>query len=102
MSACLDHTVIKHQSSLHHLKSKIAPPPQSIIQTRDGNAYSYDRLSDMHKRSLTKVNKDSKGKATDMRFAGISIEQIQQFGHEDRSTTEFCVKQRWRETAVAN
>ena len=74
----------------------------------------------MLKRSIVKVNKarkakgeppmpsfgfrDLKGKgATDMWQAGIPIEQIQQLcGHEDKATTEIYVKQRWRETTVAN
>ena len=93
---------------------------QPIIRTRDGNAYSYDGLSAMLKRNITKANtarakngvlpmppfgfRDLKGKgATDMWQAGIPIEQIQQLcGHEDKATTEIYVKQRWRETATAN
>jgi integrase len=93
---------------------------QPLIRTRDGNAYSYDGLSAMLKRNITKANKeratkglpamppfgfrDLKGKgATDMWQAGVPIEQIQQLcGHEDKTTTEIYVKQRWRETATAN
>jgi integrase len=93
---------------------------QPIIRTRDGNAYSYDGLSAMLKRSISKVNKartakgitpiasfgfrDMKGKgATDMWRDGVAIELIQQLcGHEDKSTTEIYVKQRWHETATAN
>lgn len=93
---------------------------QPIVRTRMGEAYSYDGLSAMLKRSIGKVNsarkaqglqpipsfgfRDLKGKgATDMWQAGIPIEQIQQLcGHEDKTTTEIYVKQRWRETATAN
>jgi len=93
---------------------------QPIVRTRVGEAYSYDGLSAMLKRSIGKVNaqrkklgllpipsfgfRDLKGKgATDMWLAGIPIEQIQQLcGHEDKTTTEIYVKQRWRETATAN
>jgi integrase len=93
---------------------------QPIVRTRLGEAYSYDGLSAMLKRSITKANKlrqaaglvpmpsfgfrDLKGKgATDMWQAGIPIELIQQLcGHEDKHTTEIYVKQRWRETATAN
>lgn len=93
---------------------------QPIIRTRDGNAYSYDGLSAMLKRSITKANqaratkglpviqsfgfRDLKGKgATDMWRDGVPIEQIQQLcGHEDKTTTEIYVKQRWHETATAN
>ena len=93
---------------------------QSIIRTRDGDAYTYDGLSAMLKRNITKANKlrlakgvppipsfgfrDLKGKgATDMWRSGIAIELIQQLcGHEDKSTTEIYVKQRWHETTVAN
>lgn len=93
---------------------------QPIIRTRDGNAYSYDGLSAMLKRNITKANKarakqgtppmapfgfrDLKGKgATDMWREGVPIELIQHLcGHEDKTTTEIYVKQRWRETAAAN
>lgn len=93
---------------------------QPIVRTRMGEAYSYDGLSAMLKRSIGKVNaerkkqgmepmpsfgfRDLKGKgATDMWQDGIPIEQIQQLcGHEDKTTTEIYVKQRWRETATAN
>lgn len=93
---------------------------QPIIRTRNGKAYTYDGLSAMLKRGIAKANKERKSKgiaqmpsfgfrdlkgkgATDMWQTGIPIEQIQQLcGHEDKSTTEIYVKQRWRETAVAN
>jgi len=93
---------------------------QPIVRTRNGDAYSYDGLSAMLKRSITKANtlrvakglplipsfgfRDLKGKgATDMWQSGVPIEQIQQLcGHEDKTTTEIYVKQRWRETAVSN
>jgi integrase len=93
---------------------------QPIVRTRSGEAYSYDGLSAMLKRSIGKANnarkqqglrsipsfgfRDLKGKgATDMWQSGVPIEQIQQLcGHEDKTTTEIYVKQRWRETAIAN
>jgi integrase len=93
---------------------------QPIVRTGAGEPYTYDGLSSMLKRSIAKINnlrkaagqkampsfgfRDLKGKgATDMWLAGIPIEQIQQLcGHEDKTTTEIYVKQRWRETAIAN
>ncbi len=93
---------------------------QPIIRTRDGNPYTYDGLSAMLKRNIVKANKaraklgvpamppfgfrDLKGKgATDMWRDGVPIELIQQLcGHEDKTTTEIYVKQRWHETATAN
>lgn len=93
---------------------------QPIIRTRAGAAYSYDGLSAMLKRNIAKANqlrkskaiapipsfgfRDLKGKgATDMWRSGVAIELIQHLcGHEDKTTTEIYVKQRWHETAVAN
>lgn len=93
---------------------------QHLVHTRNGQAYTYDGLSAMLKRTIAKVNKareaqglakfpsfgfrDLKGKgATDMWRAGVPIEQIQQLcGHEDKATTEIYVKQRWQETAQPN
>lgn len=93
---------------------------QPLIRTRDGSAYTYDGLSAMLRRSFKKANvlraklgqpaiqsfgfRDLKGKgATDMWQSGVAIELIQHLcGHEDKSTTEIYVKQRWQETAVAN
>jgi integrase len=93
---------------------------QPLIRTRDGSAYTYDGLSAMLRRAFKKANtdrskrglpliqsfgfRDLKGKgATDMWQEGTPIEQIQHLcGHEDKSTTEIYVKQRWQETAIAN
>lgn len=93
---------------------------QPIIRTRDGVVYTYDGLSAMLRRSIKKSNaartkrgtpampsfgfRDLKGKgATDMWLSGVPIEEIQHLcGHEDKSTTEIYVKQRWQETAAAN
>ena len=93
---------------------------QPLVRTGDGTVYTYDGLSSMLKRTITKANKaraakglepmppygfrDLKGKgATDMWREGTSIELIQHLcGHADKSTTEIYVKQRWSETAVAN
>jgi integrase len=83
---------------------------QPIVHTRKGQAYTYDGLSAMLKRAIGKAKvvsfgfRDLKGKgATDMWRAGVPIEQIQQLcGHEDKTTTEIYVKQRWHETAAAN
>lgn len=92
-----------------------------LVCTNVGQQYSYDGLSSMLKRAITKANKervrkgvaekiapfgfrDMKGKgATDMWLAGVPIEQIQLLlGHEDKTTTEIYIKQRWRETAASN
>lgn len=85
-----------------------------------GKGYTYDGISAMLKRAITKVNgqrskqglpkfasfgfRDLKGKgATDMWLTGVPIERIQLLcGHEDKATTEIYVKQRWRETAAPN
>lgn len=93
---------------------------QALVRTRDGKPYTYDGLSAMLKRCIAKANsarlakglqpmpsfgfRDLKGKgATDMWQAGVPIEEIQALcGHEDKSTTEIYVKQRWRETVQAN
>lgn len=93
---------------------------QALVRTRDGEPYTYDGLSAMLKRCITKANKarrakgvepmpsfgfrDLKGKgATDMWQGGIPIEDIQALcGHEDKATTEIYVKQRWRETVEPN
>lgn len=93
---------------------------QHLVHTRDGKAYTYDGLSAMLKRSIARVNtqrkamglqpiksfgfRDLKGKgATDMWRAGVPVEEIQLLcGHEDKSTTEIYVKQRWHQTAQPN
>lgn len=93
---------------------------QPLIRTGSGTVYTYDGLSAMLKRTITKANKaraakglepmppfgfrDLKGKgATDMWRNGIAIELIQHLcGHADKATTEIYVKQRWHETATAN
>lgn len=93
---------------------------QHLVHTRDGKAYTYDGLSAMLKRAIVKVNaareaeglnrfpsfgfRDLKGKgATDMWRSGVPIEEIQLLcGHEDKTTTEIYVKQRWQETAQPN
>lgn len=86
-----------------------------------GQRYTYDGISSMLKRAIAKANakrlkdgntekiasfgfRDLKGKgATDMWLAGRPIEEIQLLcGHEDKSTTEKYIKQRWRETAAPN
>ncbi len=85
-----------------------------------GQRYTYDGISSMLKRAITTANakrakkgqekiqpfgfRDLKGKgATDMWLSGVPIEEIQLLcGHEDKSTTEAYIKQRWRETAQPN
>jgi integrase len=85
-----------------------------------GKPYTYDGISAMLKRAIGKANaervkagrekiasfgfRDLKGKgATDMWQSGIPLEDIQLLcGHEDKTTTEIYVKQRWRETARPN
>jgi integrase len=102
------------------LSGNVVPLRQPIVRTRNGNAYTYDGLSAMLKRSITKANKarvtksiapmpsfgyrDLKGKgATDMWLSGVPIEQIQQLcGHETKDTTEIYVKQRWHDTIKTN
>lgn len=92
-----------------------------LVCTNLGKQYTYDGLSSMLKRAITAANvdrkkkgnnekigsfgfRDLKGKgATDMWQAGIPIEKIQLLlGHDDKSTTEIYIKQRWRETAASN
>lgn len=91
-----------------------------LICTRLGRRYTYDGLSAMLKRAIAKANqmrettgreriksfgyRDMKGKgATDMWLSGVALEDIQLLcGHEDKTTTEIYVKQRWRETAAPN
>jgi integrase len=94
---------------------------RTLICTNLGRQYTYDGLSSMLKRAIAAANKaraengvtdkissfgfrDLKGKgATDMWLAGVPIELIQMLlGHEDKTTTEIYIKQRWRETAVSN
>jgi len=83
---------------------------QPLIHTRNGAAYTYDGLSAMLKRAIKKAGvlsfgfRDLKGKgATDMWLSGIPIEQIQLLcGHDDSTTTEIYVKQRWNQTAAPN
>lgn len=85
-----------------------------------GQRYTYDGISSMLKRAITAANverikkgltkmapfgfRDMKGKgATDMWLSGVPIEEIQLLcGHEDKTTTEKYIKQRWRETAAPN
>ena len=85
-----------------------------------GQRYTYSGINSMLSRAIAKANKkrvvsgitamapfgfrDLKGKgATDMWLAGVAIEDIQLLcGHEDKTTTEIYVKQRWRETAEPN
>lgn len=91
-----------------------------LVCTRRGKRYTYDGISAMLKRAIGKANearekegrepiksfgyRDLKGKgATDMWLSGVPIEEIQLLcGHEDKTTTEIYVKQRWRETAAPN
>lgn len=91
-----------------------------LVCTRQGKGYTYDGISAMLKRAIKKASEDRvkrglekipsfgfrdlKGKgATDMWLAGVPIEEIQMLcGHDDKTTTEIYVKQRWRETAQPN
>lgn len=93
---------------------------QHLIHTRDGKPYDYDGLSAMLRRYIKKANKqrvadgrpkmlswgfrDLKGKgATDMWRNGTPIEEIQLLcGHEDKTTTEIYVKQRWSQAVEPN
>lgn len=110
--------------ALHELikgtSGTVAKLRQPLVHTRDGKAYTYDGLSAMLKRAIGKANevraekkiepmkpfgfRDLKGKgATDMWRADVPIETIQHLcGHEDKTTTEIYVKQRWQETAISN
>jgi integrase len=85
-----------------------------------GTRYTYSGINTMLSRAIARANaaraklgiepmppfgfRDLKGKgATDMWLAGVAIEDIQLLcGHEDKTTTEIYVKQRWRETAAPN
>lgn len=81
-----------------------------LICTRLGQPYTYDGLSAMLKRAIRKAGaqsfgfRDLKGKgATDMWVSGVQIETIQLLcGHDDKTTTEQYIKQRWRQTAAPN
>lgn len=86
-----------------------------IVHTLKGDAYTYDGLDTMLRRSQAKARKklptlepfgfrDLKGKgATDMWLAGVPIERIQALcGHKDKTTTEIYVKARWRESVASN
>ncbi|QRF60183.1 tyrosine-type recombinase/integrase [Variovorax paradoxus] len=93
---------------------------QPLVHRLDGEAYDYDGLSSMLRRSIAVANerrkarkkepmasfgfRDLKGKgATDMWLAGVPIERIQLLcGHKSKATTEVYIKQRWRETAQPN
>lgn len=105
---------------IEQLVGEVPKIGRPLICTRQGKGYTYDGLSSMLKRAIKKANalraetkkekipsfgfRDLKGKgATDMWLSGIPLEHIQLLcGHEDKSTTEIYVKQRWRETAQPN
>lgn len=107
-------------SVLKELVGEVPRIGRPLICTRVGKRYTYDGLSAMLKRAISKANqareaqgrepiksfgyRDLKGKgATDMWLSGVPIEEIQHLcGHEDKTTTEIYVKQRWRETAAPN
>lgn len=105
------------------LADLLGPVPRigrPLIHNRAGQRYTYDGISAMLKQAIARANKirteqgrekipsfgfrDLKGKgATDMWIAGVPLEDIQLLcGHEDKTTTEIYVKQRWRETATPN
>lgn len=98
------------EALIKDLSGEIPVLRQTLIHTRNGDPYTYDGLSAMLKRAIKKTGvlpfgfRDLKGKgATDMWLSGVPIEQIQLLcGHDDSSTTEIYVKQRWRETAETN
>lgn len=93
---------------------------QPLIRTLKGQPYTYDGISTMLKKAITKANqaraakalppipsfgfRDLKGKgATDMWRAGVPLEEIQALcGHEDKTTTEIYVKARWHDTVTPN
>lgn len=105
---------------INRLVGDIPKIGRPLICTNRGQQYTYDGISSMLKRAIASANKkrikagdekipsfgfrDLKGKgATDMWQSGVQIEQIQLLlGHEDKTTTEIYIKQRWRETATAN
>lgn len=105
---------------INRLLGDIPKIGRPLICTNLGKQYTYDGLSSMLKRAIAAVNKDRKKKniekipsfgfrdmkgkgATDMWLDGVPIEQIQLLlGHEDKTTTEIYIKQRWNETATAN
>ncbi|MDR1661252.1 MAG: tyrosine-type recombinase/integrase [Azoarcus sp.] len=105
---------------LRQLVGEIPTIGRRLICTRQGKPYTYDGISSMLRRAIAKANamrvrdgreaiasfgfRDLKGKgATDMWLAGEPIERIQLLcGHEDASTTEIYVKQRWREPVQPN
>jgi integrase len=93
---------------------------EPIIATLKGNAYTYDGISSMLRRSIEVANerrrargitpmesfgfRDLKGKgATDMWLEGTPIEEIQALcGHASKHTTEIYVKQRWTQAVQPN
>lgn len=110
---------------LKHLVGEIPKIGQPLICGSrgkfSGKRYTYDGISSMLKRSIAAANKvrlqngnpakiasfgfrDLKGKgATDMWLSGVPIEEIQLLcGHEDKTTTEAYIKQRWSQTAEPN
>ena len=108
------------QALLRSSMGKVAKLREPLVRNLKGHAYTYDGLSSMLKKAIASANefreelgmekmpsfgfRDLKGKgATDMWLAKVPIEQIQALcGHEDKTTTEIYVKQRWRETVEPN
>lgn len=105
---------------INRLVGEVPKIGRPLICTNVGKQYTYSGLMSMLTRAIKAANdkrkkagqsaissfgfRDLKGKgATDMWLNGVPIEKIQMLlGHEDKSTTEIYIKQRWRETAASN
>lgn len=105
---------------INRLVGEVPKIGRPLICTNIGKQYTYSGLMSMLTRAIKAANdkrkkmgqsaipsfgfRDLKGKgATDMWLNGVPIEKIQMLlGHEDKSTTEIYIKQRWRETAASN
>lgn len=102
------------------LVGKVRKLREPLVRRLDGEHYTYDGLSSMLKRAIDVANarrkprglvsipsfgfRDLKGKgATDMWQSKVPIEQIQALlGHQNKTTTEIYIKQRYREAVTPN
>jgi integrase len=105
---------------LRELVGRVPQIGRRLICTRRGKPYTYSGLTTMLRRAIDKANaaraklgrepmqsfgfRDLKGKgATDMWLSGEPIGRIQLLcGHDDATTTEIYVKQRWRSPVQPN
>lgn len=120
MKIALPETLLKMLDQALGTGATVQKLRQPLVHRLDGEAYTYDGLCSMLRRSIAEANRlrmkagrqpmpsfgfrDLKGKgATDMWLAGEPIERIQLLcGHASKTTTEIYIKQRWLETAEPN